>query len=278
MEDYNETGTDMEEKDMEEEFEVEMEDYNETGTDMEEKDMEEEFEVEMEDYNETESEIDSKASFAEQLYELSQQNFESSYEYDSKLNEIMDEIERDLFFGKLLKKGVQRLAKMGKKYVQGLPVFQGIKTITNLARGNVTDAIKNIATGALNSFAPGASVGLQALSSLSGESEFPESSENNLEKWKNFVGFAEIAYENLIDNFNETAIKNPIAANNLANQSLQTAKQKSKYRSNFRPHTRTSHSSRKLGSITSRKKRFRIRRGDDIGIKGNNFYIRIKGL
>ena len=144
MEDYNETVSDMEEKDMEEEFEVEMEDYNETVSDMEEKDMEEEFEVEMEDYNETNSELGSNVPFAEQLYELSQQNFESTYEYDSKLNEIMEEVERDLFFGKLLKKGFKKLAKMGKKYVRGLPVFQGIKTITNLARGNVTGALKNI--------------------------------------------------------------------------------------------------------------------------------------
>jgi hypothetical protein len=242
--------------------------------------MEEEFEVEMEDYKETDSELDSKVSFAEQLYELSQQNFESSYEYDSRLNEIMDEVERDLFFGKLLKKGFKRLAKLGKNYVKGLPVFQGIKTITNLARGNVTDALKNLATGALNSVAPGASVGLQALGSLGGEGELSESSENNLEKWRNFVGFAEHAYENLIDNFNESAIKNPISANNLANLSLRNAMQKTRYRSNasLRQPAGYSQGSRQFGTMSHRKKRYRLRKGDDIGIKGDNFTIRIKGL
>ena len=118
------------------------------------------------------------------------------------------------------------------------------------------------------------------MTSLSGDSELSESSSNNLEKWNNFVGFAEIAYENLIDNFSESAIKNPIAANNLANQSLRNAMQKSRNRSktNFRQPMETRHASRQLGSTGPRKKRYRLRRGDDIGIKGDTFIIRIKGL
>jgi hypothetical protein len=146
----------------------------------------------------------------------------------------------------------------------------------------VTGALKNVAGTAFKSLIPGGSIGLQALSSLSGEAEeeLSESSENNLEKWKNFVGFAENAYESLIDNFNESAIKNPIAANNLANQSLRNAMQKSRTRSSghFTRPGGVSQRSGLSGTLHRRKKRYRLKEGDDIRIKGNKFVIRIQGL
>ena len=112
------------------------------------------------------------------------------------------------------------------------------------------------------------------------DSEFPDSSEINMERWKNFVSVSEIAFENLFDNFNESAIKDTVAANKLANQALQSAvsqnapntqlgqagkaidKSTSYYRSG-----RTG----KLGYANKRKYKLRVRKGD-------NIVLRIKGL
>jgi hypothetical protein len=47
--------------------------------------------------------------------------------------------------------------------------------------------------------------------------------QNDLKVWKNFVNIAEYAYENLIDNFKENAIIDPISASKLANKSFQNS-------------------------------------------------------
>ena len=160
MEDYNELVPDME---VEEESELELQDYNELPSDMEEKDMEEEFqevELEMEGENGLESETisDSAVPFSENLYELSLESFESSGELDYRLNEIMDQMERQYFFGnalkRLKKKALGKLFSIAKKYAKNLPAFKGIEAITQLARGNLKGALTSAAKAALSSVCP----------------------------------------------------------------------------------------------------------------------------
>jgi hypothetical protein len=300
MEDYNKPASDMEE---EVESEIEMEDYNELPTDMEEKDMEEEFqelELQMEGENEAESEIisDSESPFPEQFYELSQEAFESPGEIDNRVNEIMDQMERQYFFGKALKwakkKGLRKVFSIAKKYAKNLPAFKGIEAITQLARGNLKGALTSAAKAAISGAVPGGSIGLQVLDSLGGgsssqsaaseysrqDSEFPDSSESNLEKWKNFVSVSEVAFENLFDNFNESAVKDPVTANKLANQALQSAvsqtaaKAQSGQAGTARSKGTQYYRSGRIGTLgntNKRKYKLRVRKGD-------NIVIRIKGL
>ncbi|HSF51036.1 MAG TPA: hypothetical protein VLA74_09785 [Nitrososphaeraceae archaeon] len=299
MEDYNKSAPDMEE---EEEAELEMEDYNELPADTEEKDLEEEFqelELEMEGENEPESETisDLEIPFADQLYELSQESFESSSELDDRVNEIMDKMERQYFFGKALrklkKKALGKVFSIAKKYAKNLPAFKGIGAITQLARGDLKGALGSAAKVALSSAIPGGSIGLQVLDSLGGgsgssatseyasqDTEFPDSSEIDLEKWKNFVTVSELAFENLFDNFNESAVTDPVAANKLANQALQNAVSQTAAKtqvgqtgtgiSKTTPYYRRAQT-RTVGYTKRRKYKLRVRKGD-------NIVLRIKGL
>ena len=300
MEDYNELVPDME---VEEESELELQDYNELPSDMEEKDMEEEFqevELEMEGENgfETETISDSAIPFSEKLYELSLESFESSGELDYRLNEIMDQMDRQYFFGKALKrlkkKALGKVFSIAKKYAKNLPAFKGIEAITQLARGNLKGALTSAAKAAISSAVPGGSIGLQVLDSLGGgsaskssasesamqDSEFPDSSETNLERWKNFVSVSEIAFENLFDNFNESAVKNPVAANNLAHQALQSAVSQNALNTQLgqtgkairkSPSNYRSGQTGTLGYTNKRKYKLRVRKGD-------NIVLRIKGI
>jgi hypothetical protein len=140
---------------------------------------------------------------------------------------------------------------------------------------------------AISSAVPGGSIGVQVLDSLSGaseyssqDSEFPDSSETNLEKWKNFVTVSEVAFENLFDNFNESAVKNPVDANKLANQALQSAVSQTAAKAQLgQARTGISKSTQyyrpgrtgTLGYTNKRKYKLSVRKGD-------NIVLRIKGL
>jgi hypothetical protein len=190
-------------------------------------DLKNEIEQYFEDYNRTGKELYFQVRFAERLYKLSQQNFKSSSELDFRINEIMNEIERQFFFGKLLKKikkkALGKLIKLSKKFIKGLPASRGIDTITQLSRGNLKGALTSIARAGLSSLVSGGPVSIPILNALNSISELPNSVQNDLKVWKNFVNIAEYAYENLIDNFKENAIIDPISASKLANKSFQNS-------------------------------------------------------
>jgi hypothetical protein len=220
-----ETPADLEgEQDLETPADLEGEQDLETPADLEgEQDLENQFEQVREEYEEPFSETQSPIdNLAEKFFELSESNI-SDNEADSAVNGLLNEVERDFFFGKLLKKGLgKKLFSIGKGLVKGLPVFQGLKGITQLARGDLKGMLGSLAKTGLASVIPGGSAALPILNSL-GLSEISENSENSLDRWKDFVRLSEISYEYLAQNLDANSMKNPIAASRLASNAFQTA-------------------------------------------------------
>jgi hypothetical protein len=220
--------------DLEKQFELEMEDYNEPSGEAEENDLQREFELEMEDYNEPSGEAEDYEPSGEaedpaindlgqKFFELSQQQFTSENEVDSALNGLLNEVERQFFFKKLIKKGLgKKLLKLGGNLVKRLPAFQGLKAITQLARGDLKGLVGSLAKSGLASAIPGGAAILPAIQSI-GLSETAEDLENNPDLWQNFVRLSENAYDNLANNLNEYSMKNPVYASRVATQAFQDA-------------------------------------------------------
>jgi len=168
--------------------------------------------------------------YGERFYELSQRQFESESEADNAVNGLLNEMERDYFWGKLkrlakkgFKWGLKNLVKKGLSFAKGLPVFKAIQGATQLARGNLKGFLGSLAKSALGAglnFIPGGGVARSALSSLGfGESE---AREENLEAWNNFAAVAREAYGNLADNLHEGA-DDPVEASRLASNAFESA-------------------------------------------------------
>jgi hypothetical protein len=246
--------------DLEREFELEMEDVEQPSREAAD-DLEREFELEMEDVEQPSREAaDATAvdDLAQRFFELSQRQFESESEVDSAVNGLLNEVERQFFYKRWKKKLMGKLAKFGGKFVKGLPAFQGIKAVTQLARGDLKGSLGALAKSGLASAIPGGSAVLPALKSL-GVFEPTEDSESDIDSWRNYVQVAKEAYEQLANNLNEKSVKNPVAASQQATQAFQSAVSK---------HTMIPNA----GMRYPRRKAytFRVRRGDD-------FTIHIKG-
>jgi hypothetical protein len=250
---------------LEKEYELEMEDVEQPSEREAADDFEKEYELEMEDVEQPSEREAADATavddLAQRFFELSQRQFESENEVDSAVNGLLNEVERQFFFKRLLKKKglFGKLAKFGGKFVAGLPAFQGIKAVTQLARGDLKGALGALAKSGLASAIPGGSAVLPALKSL-GVFETTEDSESDIDSWRNYVQVTKEAYEQLADNLNEQSVRNPVAASRQATQAFQSAV--SKYRMTIPS----------AGMRYPRRKayRFRVRSGDD-------FTIRIKG-
>ncbi len=250
--------------DLEREYELEMEDVDQPSRETTD-DLEREYELEMEDVDQPSRETDPAVNdLAQKFFELSQRQFESESEVDSAVNGLLNEVERQFFFKRLVKRAkrgfLRKLANYGGKFVKGLPAFQAIKAATQLARGDLKGTLGSLAKSGLASAIPGGSAVLPALKSL-GAFETNEDSEADIDSWRNYVGVAKEAYEHLADTLNESSVSNPIAANQQATQAFQSAVSKNRTMSN-------------TGGRYPRKKayRFRVRAGDDfiIHIKGPN--------
>lgn len=221
--DRNNTGL----SDLEREFELEMEEEPE-----EEKEIEEELEAELErdepeeEYEEVEEE--SANDYAERFYELSQREYESEAAMDDAVNGILNEMERDYFFGKLKKswkrlkkKGLGRLLQKGLKLAAGqIPALQALKGVTQLARGDMKGLLGSLAKAGLSSAIPGSGAALTALGF-----EATEEPEANRDAWNSYAEVAREAYEHLAENLNERADE-PLEASRLATDSLRSALKK----------------------------------------------------
>jgi len=226
--------------------------------------LEREFELELEDSSDFEFEEDSEAppdyeyetlddteleqgddaggwreagyggDYADRFLELSAREFESAAEVDQGMNEVLDDMEREYFFGaigrglkKLSKNKLLRsLAQKGLKAGVGkfLPGLQGA---LQLARGNLKGALLNFGKQALGSVVPGGGAALDAVKALgfgAGEQEMADR-----EAWDNYVTFAREAYEHLADNVTLTADQ-PAEASRLANDAIQHAIRQAKAR------------------------------------------------
>jgi hypothetical protein len=167
--------------------------------------------------------------FVERLLELSGREFESSAQVDQSLNEVLDDMEREFFFG-ALKRGVKRLAKsrvlrsLAKKGLKlGVSKFlPGLQGALQLARGNVKGALLNFGKQALGTVVPGGTATLDAVKAIGlggGERE----------TWENYVTLSREAYEHLADNVNERADQ-PAEAVRLGNEAVQHAVRTAKAR------------------------------------------------
>lgn len=112
--------------------------------------------------------IDS-SGYARRFYELAQHEFESERELESAIGQVIDDMEREYFFGGLMKKvsaAGRKLLKKGVHLAKHHPAFQAVKGITQMARGNLKGMLGNMAkvaiAGAASAF-PGASLALPAL-------------------------------------------------------------------------------------------------------------------
>lgn len=236
---------------LEREFELEMEGAEdnlevsfEAGEDMEwefeedaQSELESEFEASLGD-EEFEFEAGGYADqasheFVERLLEIGSRNFESPYEADAAMSEVLDDIEREYFFGKL-KRGLKSLTRnkllrsLAKK---GLSIgvnkfFPGLKGALQLARGNVKGALMNFGRQALGSVVPGGGAALDAVKSLGLQSE---GMEPERETWENYVNLSREAYEHLAENLTPKADQ-PAEAMRLANNAVQHAIAKAQVR------------------------------------------------
>ena len=211
---------------LEREFELEMEGDPDGAQESEFEDtLETEYadEFESELYGEAES-ADASQSFAERFYELSQRGYESEFEMEGDVSQLVNEMEQEFFFGglkKRLRKAARGLIRKGLKFAAGkIPALQALQGLTQLSRGNLKGMLGSLAKAGLASAIPGGAVALPALKAIGFEaSEDPAA---NREAWRNYAEVAREAFEHLGDSLHENADQ-PMEASRLATTAFQTA-------------------------------------------------------
>jgi hypothetical protein len=217
---------------LESEFELEMDDSHELEEDrelVEDRGLNEEFETfSDEEFEESQEELESpedrSSYYADRFYEISEREFESESELDQEINGLLNEMEREYFWGALKKLGksaFKGLIKKGMSFAKGLPAFKALKGITQLARGDLKGMLGSFAKAALPtvlSAIPGGSVAMPALNALGFEAEQDEDA--NREAWRNFAEVSRESYEYLANNLGPS-ITDPIEANRLAAKAMQ---------------------------------------------------------
>jgi hypothetical protein len=164
--------------------------------------------------------------FAERFYELGQRQFESEFEVERELAEVLDDMEREYFFGRLVR-GIKRVGK--SRLVRGLvrkglrfaqQRFPALKAITQLARGNLKGALLPLAKTALGTVVPGGPAALGVLRGLGFETA--EDAAQNRAGWQNYTRMAREAYEHMADNMT-MRVDEPREASRLAMSAFQQA-------------------------------------------------------
>jgi hypothetical protein len=157
------------------------------------------------------------------LYELAQNQYESEFEVDQKINGLFDELEYEYFWNPLksLKKPLGNLVRTGIKFAGSqIPAFQALKGVTSLLRGDMRGLIGQLIKAGLGSALPGAGPMLPAVLSKLGF----ESAEDvrSREAWENVADVAREAYEHAAANINDE-VDDPVQASRLASESFETA-------------------------------------------------------
>jgi hypothetical protein len=243
------------ELEMDDEFEFEQEGDEESGVDQEgseDQELEaleaedETLDQEAEDENgflqeagddsEFEIEADTRVrdqEYVERFMEIASRTYESESEVDQVLNETLDGLAQERFFG-AIKKGIKKLAKnktfraLAKK---GLSLasgqFPALKAALSLAKGDLKGTLMNLGKQAIAGAIPGGGAALGALNSLGfTQSENPE---DNREAWENYVQMAGEAFETLANNVTPKADQ-PLEASRLAANAYQQAMQRAQQR------------------------------------------------
>jgi polyhydroxyalkanoate synthesis regulator phasin len=217
----NDKGT----SDIEREFEEELkkEKRPEESLLPEETDFEREYDEEMQGEElPKKKEID---AYAEKFYELSTRKFKTETELDNAVNVILNEIEREYFFRGLLaktKKGGKLLLKKGVATFKGIPAFQAVNAITQLARGNLKGTLGTLAKTGLRGMQAGTTIPvLKALGFEGGTA----GTEQNREAWQNFTNVCKESFDYLARNLHENA-DDPLEASKIASEAFSAALKK----------------------------------------------------
>ena len=168
--------------------------------------------------------------YAQRFHELSAREFEDESDLDREIGGLLNEMERQYFFGgfkKMLKKGLKygakSLLRKALKYGKGFPAFKGI---TQLARGNLKGALGTLAKQGLSKVLqmhPATAAGLTALKGLGFDPL--GKAEANREAWNNYSAVVREAYDHLAENLSESSDQ-PLEASRQAANAFQTALQK----------------------------------------------------
>jgi hypothetical protein len=205
---------------LDEEFEADL-DEQEYGEEEGPEDLEQELEIMAEELGTDED--PREMEFAERFYELGQRQFESEFEVERELAEVLDDMEREYFLGGLVKKLkksklVRGLVRKGLNFAQRrLPA---LKAVTQLARGNLKGALLPLAKTALGTVVPGGPTALSVLQGLGFETA--EDAAQNRLGWQNYTRMAREAYEHLADNVT-MRVDQPREASQLAANAFQQA-------------------------------------------------------
>jgi hypothetical protein len=169
---------------------------------------------------------DRNQEYVERFMEIASRQYESESEVDQAMNETLDDMAREYFFGKILKKAkklasnpaIRALVKKGLKVASGqLPA---LKAAMALAKGDLKGSILNLGKQALGAAIPGGPAVLGALSSLGfKEVDDPQA---NREAWENYVEMSREAFEHLANNVTPSADQ-PLEASRLATNAYRHA-------------------------------------------------------
>jgi hypothetical protein len=141
--------------------------------------------------------------FARRLFELTQAH-EDGRDIDHDLDKVLDDMEREYFFGGLgqkLKKAGARLVKKGMRAAKSAGAGAAVQALTSLARGNTKGLLKNLANVGINaalSSVPGGALAAPLVTQGLGF-------ETNEDGWRTFANVARGSYDHLARSLTEDA-------------------------------------------------------------------------
>lgn len=212
--------------------------------------------------------------FVDRFLEIASRQFESEFEVDQALNEVLEDVAQEYLFGSIWKKAKRfgrKLANnraLGALVQKGLSVASGqlpaLKAAMQLAKGNLKGALMNLGKQAIGAAIPGGSVALGALSALGGGG--PGEAPDEHETWQNYTQIAREAFEHLGNTVNEMADQ-PIEASRLAAAAFQHAVGRAQARAARNGGGRPGGPGR-TGGGPQRVSRHRLRPGEKLIISG----------
>jgi len=223
-----------------------------------------EFELELEKDDKIEA-------FATKLHELSGRTYESEFEENSAIDNLLNEMQREYFsFGSVFKKltnaGKGLLKKVAPKILGKVPIWGDVyKAATALASGNFKDLVKQMAKAGIQAYLPG--VGTAATTAANALGFEVGQEDINNEAWKRFVLVNKEGYDYLARNLTPKADE-PAEASRLASNAFRYALQK------YTIPQRSTRGPTRTVLPMRRKKKYtviRIKPGQTLVIKCRNF-------
>lgn len=222
-------------------FDSEADDDKEAADDAEwELDDDAELEVDEDAELESALEEDRERTYGDRLADLASREFENPRELEVALSEVLDDMEREYFFGKIgkfISKAGKSLVKRGMKLAKNLPAAKVLEGVSKLARGNLKGLLGSLVQAGLAGAIPGGAMLGPLFQSLTqgggGFGKLAGALQSGLggdgAEQEHFHRLAEIgqnAFEELASRLNERA-DDPLEAARLAQASFESAVRRS---------------------------------------------------